>query len=123
MWVKILIVLMLYIVLDSFWFQFSLPSYKAAVKKIQGKDMNMKMLGSIAWLLLSVGMVFFVLPQVHNSEKALRFGALYGLVVYGVFNGTNYAMFDDWNLSISMIDTAWGTLVSSLVAYLANMLI
>jgi uncharacterized membrane protein len=125
MWFKILIVLAIFLVLDMFWFQFSLPSYKAAVKRIQGKEMNLKMLGTIAWLLLAIGMVFFVLPKVENgnSEQALRLGALYGLVVYGVFNGTNYAMFDDWDLSISIIDTIWGMTVSALTAYFANMVI
>lgn len=41
-------------------------------------------------------------------DGALRSGAL-GLVVYLVYNGTNFVAFDRWTLRASAIDTAWGT--------------
>lgn len=117
---SVLITLVLYLILDMFWFQFSLPSYKKTVKGIQSSDMNVKYLGTVAWLFLAIGMVYFVLPNVKTRNDALRLGALYGFVVYGVFNGTNYAMFKNWDINISVIDTLWGIFVSSMVAYLST---
>lgn len=49
--------------------------------------------------------------QQNNSTllvTALRVGAIFGLIVYGIFNSTNYAIFKDYPVSIGLIDTVWG---------------
>lgn len=41
-----------------------------------------------------------------------------GLVMYGVFDGTNRTLFNDWTLNMSMMDVAWGTILVSATVYL-----
>ena len=41
-----------------------------------------------------------------------------GLVMYGVFDGTNRALFNDWTLNMSMMDVAWGTVLVVVTVYL-----
>ncbi|MDE3157076.1 MAG: DUF2177 family protein [Acidobacteriota bacterium] len=44
--------------------------------------------------------------------------ALLGLVVYGVYDFTNYSTLRDWPLTLAVVDTAWGTVASALCALL-----
>ncbi len=64
----------------------------------------------LAWLVLVVGIVLFVLPQTKRSDikHAAGLGALYGLVVYGTYEFTNYAIFKYWPVTIVAVDVAWG---------------
>ena len=111
-----IVALISYTVLDMIWFQFSTPSYKKVVETIQGKEMKLKYLGFLAWVVMAIGMAVLVVPLAESVTDAMRLGAIYGLVLYGTFNGTNYALFQDWTFNISMIDTLWGIFVSAMVA-------
>jgi uncharacterized membrane protein len=70
-----------------------------------------------------IGLLFIVFPLVdasNNKNKlwvAVKFGGLFGLVVYGIFNATNYAIFKGYNPWIAFQDTLWGTFVYSFVVY------
>jgi uncharacterized membrane protein len=44
------------------------------------------------------------------------FGALYGLVVYGTYDLTNYSLVKDWPLTITLVDMAWGTFACATVS-------
>ena len=41
-----------------------------------------------------------------------------GLVVYGVYDMTNYATIPGWSLAFSALDTTWGAVLLSLVVWL-----
>lgn len=74
--------------------------------------------GILVWILLVVGLMTFVLlPFYHESFKVyLLRAALYGLVVYGVYDLTNLAIIAQWPLLITLYDIAWGTCLNILVA-------
>ena len=108
-----------YLILDFFWFKFSLPSYNKVVGDIQGSPIQSRILPFLAYILLPLGLTLFVLNTKNNS---IVYGALYGLIVYGIFNLTNRALFKNWNLNIMMVDTLWGVVVSSLTVFIVNKL-
>ena len=54
--------------------------------------------------------------QPNSLEEAAVYGALCGLVIYGVFNGTNYATNKNWTLKIATLDTMWGMFVMSMAS-------
>jgi uncharacterized membrane protein len=63
----------------------------------------------------------FVLPRVSADNlvgSALLWGALYGVVVYTVYDMTNYSLVRDWPLRVALIDICWGGLLNA-VATLA----
>lgn len=71
------------------------------------------------YLLYVLGVtVFAVLPAVDAQavgEAAWR-GALFGLVAYATYDLTNAATLRDWPGTITLIDMAWGTVLTTLVA-------
>lgn len=72
----------------------------------------------LTWALLVIGLQFFVLPLVKDEaySSAALYGAVYGLVVYGVYQLTNYAFMKDWPFNLVVIDMTWGTLVHMIMA-------
>jgi uncharacterized membrane protein len=99
----LLLICILLIVMDVFWFQFSGATYGAATAAIQGSPMVVRWEGGlVAWSLIAAGLWYFA--------RDWRDGAMLGLVTYGVYNATNYALLKDYPLKVAMMDTAWGVL-------------
>lgn len=61
--------------------------------------------------------VFCVRPALAGTwRKALGLGALFGLVAYGTYDLTNLATLKGWPVPVTLLDMAWGALVSGLAA-------
>ena len=69
------------------------------------------------YLLYPVGVVIFaVLASDGEWLKALTLGALFGLFCYGTYDLSNMAVLKDWPLQVTVVDIAWGAVVSALGA-------
>lgn len=62
----------------------------------------------IAWFLITLGIVYFVNPNSKNKKQSFGRGAILGLVIYGVYDLTNYAIIQNWKISMVIIDIIWG---------------
>jgi uncharacterized membrane protein len=73
-----------------------------------------------AFYLLYVGgiVVLAISPALaeNNWWKALLFGAVLGLVAYGTYDITNLSTLKGWSARLSMIDLAWGTVLTAVSA-------
>lgn len=76
--------------------------------------------GIFVWALLAVGAVFFVLLQVQKktSLHVFAFGALFGAIVYGVYDLTNM-VFMNWPLLVTLVDLCWGAVLCGVATVLA----
>ena len=74
--------------------------------------------GLLVWALIVLGSIIFVLPltQGQSLGTALFYGGLFGLVLYGVYDLTNYSLLKDWPLSTTVLDIVWGVLSNALLA-------
>jgi uncharacterized membrane protein len=71
----------------------------------------------VVYIAIPLGIVLFVLPRVsadHLVGSALLWGAFYGLVVYAIYDMTNYSLVRDWPLRLSLIDIGWGGLLNAI---------
>ena len=71
---------------------------------------------SFVYALLGTGIALFVIPRASTLSSAAAFGALLGLVVYGVYDFTNYSTLRQWPFVLTLADTAWGALASAVAA-------
>lgn len=73
--------------------------------------------GVLVWALIVIGSIILALPHARGGTLAHAFawGAFYGLVLYGTYDLTNYAVLARWTLFISVIDIAWGMLSNGLL--------
>ena len=67
----------------------------------------------VVYMLLGTGIALFVSPRASTIWSAAAFGALFGLVVYGVYDFTNYATLRQWPFALTLVDVAWGALATA----------
>ncbi|HJX05248.1 MAG TPA: DUF2177 family protein [Candidatus Nanoarchaeia archaeon] len=75
--------------------------------------------GLIAWALIALGTVILVVPFADKLSTAAVYGAIFGLVLYGVYDFTNFAILKDYKLAITLVDCAWGTFLCTLASVFA----
>jgi uncharacterized membrane protein len=75
------------------------------------------------YAVLVLGLVVFVLPRSHGRPShALGFGALLGLVTYGTYDFTAYAVIAGWSLRMTLVDIVWGAVICGASAALVTAL-
>ncbi|MDH4439635.1 MAG: DUF2177 family protein [Rhizobium sp.] len=73
----------------------------------------------IFYLFYVIGIVYFsVMPAVTANSvlTALLNGAILGLLAYGTYDMTNLATLKGWSLSVSIVDMAWGAVLTATAA-------
>jgi uncharacterized membrane protein len=66
------------------------------------------------YLLIPGGIVLLVRPLLAVDAsvwQAIAWGALYGLIVYGVYDLTNLAVIEKWSVRMTLADIAWGSVL------------
>ena len=78
----------------------------------------------IFYLLFIVGiLVFVVVPGLASNSlrTTLLRAALFGLITYATYDLTNLATLKDWPVLVTIVDMAWGTVLSISVSYVSFM--
>ncbi|OWV74934.1 hypothetical protein ATY76_26625 [Rhizobium sp. R339] len=62
--------------------------------------------------------ILAVLPALSAGSvtAALLYGAILGLAAYGTYDITNLATLRNWPLTLSLVDMAWGTVLTALTS-------
>ena len=77
------------------------------------------------YLLFLVGLLIFVIAPAVESKSimhAVLFGALFGFFTYATYDLTNWSTLRDWPMLVSLVDMAWGTVLSATVASLTYLI-
>ncbi|MBB4955087.1 putative membrane protein [Agrobacterium vitis] len=105
--------------LDYLWLsRVAIGFYKSQMGSIMREQPNFTAAG-LFYLFYIAGIVYFaVAPAMNNGSvwTALLSGALLGLFAYGTYDMTNLATLKVWTLSLSLVDMAWGTVLTGLSA-------
>jgi len=87
------------------------------VKNVQGSALKINYFGAaICYIFLVVGLNYFII----KPRKSVSDAFLLGLVIYGVYETTNYALFSNWSIVSVIIDTLWGGLLFASTAYIVE---
>lgn len=73
----------------------------------------------VFYVLYGFGLALLVVrPSVDAGSvvTALWMGGLFGLVAYGTYNLTNAATLDGWSLKVTIVDMAWGSVLTGFSA-------
>jgi uncharacterized membrane protein len=79
----------------------------------------------IFYLLQILGILVFVLPrgrQRGSLQAAFWYGALFGICTYGTYDLTNQAVLRVWTSRLTLIDMAWGALLTG-IASIAGLMV
>jgi uncharacterized membrane protein len=74
----------------------------------------------VVYLCITLGIIFFVLPKAQGDYVlAFSGGVILGLVTYGIYDFTNYALIANWPWKITLIDFIWGMALCGLSSLFA----
>jgi uncharacterized membrane protein len=79
----------------------------------------------LVYILIPLGIMLFVVPRVspeNLAASALGWGFLYGVILYGVYDLTNYSLIDRWPWRMTLVDIAWGGFICAVTSYIAVLL-
>lgn len=120
----IAIILLLFLVIDIPMISvFNNKMYKDQFNRINNNKVvdNIYYGAIVAYLCLVIGLYYFVikdnLKNKNYKEISIK-GAIFGFVVYGIYNGTNKATIAEFGTMEAIKDTLWGTLLCSLISVL-----
>jgi uncharacterized membrane protein len=68
----------------------------------------------ITYLLMTIALYYFVI----KDKKSIYTSMILGLIIYGIYNGTNLVTINSYKLNVAIIDTLWGIVLFSLCTYL-----
>jgi uncharacterized membrane protein len=74
---------------------------------------------AVFYLLYIAGLTFLVvLPALAANQlgSAIARGAVLGLLAYGTYDLTNLAIIRGWPVNVTLIDLAWGTVLTAITA-------
>jgi len=111
-----LIALAVLAVLDALWLGVvSREFYKARLGQLL-LDKPAWGIAILFYLIHAAGIAVFAVPPALSAgtwTAALLYGGLFGLCVYAAYGVTNLATLRGWSMALSLVDLAWGTVVTA----------
>lgn len=122
---KEIISILILLILDFLWIGLFMKNrYQNEIKQIQGTQMSVNIAYAVvSYVLMAVGLVLFVLPNIRSEHRlldSLKYGFLFGIVVYGIYDFTAAAVISKWNMTTAILDVLWGGTVFFLASYLGS---
>ena len=102
------------LVLDAIYLTVFSDFFNGIVTKVQGSKIKFNVLGAIlCYIFLIFGLNYFII----RHRKPLIDAFILGVVIYGVYETTTYALLNDWSPMAVAIDTFWGGILFTLTTY------
>jgi uncharacterized membrane protein len=106
-----------FVVLDFLYLNLIKGYFETQIVKVQGEKMTVNFLGvAICYILLIIGLNYFII----EPKKSVYDAFLLGIVIYGVYETTNYSLFKKWSILTVLIDTLWGGVLFASTTFLSK---
>jgi len=103
------------LVLDAMYISVINKPFTDQIVNIQRVTMTIKWAGVfVCYFFLIAGLNYFIINRNRSPMEAFYFG----LVIYGVYESTNYATLKKWTAPLAIIDTLWGGTLMALTTYI-----
>ena len=103
------------LLLDSIYLTIFSKFFNDVVMRVQGSKLKINLLGTfLCYIFLVFGLNYFII----SKKKPLLDAFILGIVIYGVYETTTYALFEKWSPLSVILDTSWGGILFTLTTYL-----
>jgi uncharacterized membrane protein len=103
------------ITLDSVYLQFIQDAFSKQLMQVQGSPLSLKWIPTIlCYILLVFGLNYFIISKKRSVYDAF----LLGLVIYGVYDTTTYALITKWSPYLALTDAIWGGILMAITTYI-----
>ena len=105
----------LVLALDFMYISATRNMFEVQIADVQRVALQMRPLGGIlCYILLVFGLYYFIVREHRPVFDAF----LLGLVIYGVYETTSYALLKKWKWNIVLMDTLWGGILFALTTFI-----
>jgi uncharacterized membrane protein len=112
---KILLITIIMLGLDTIYLGLNKNMFEQQISDVQGGKLEMNLIGAIpCYIFLVLGLYYFII----RKNAPLLDAFLFGLVIYGVYETTNYTILKKWRPFTVVMDTLWGGLLMTITTYL-----
>ena len=114
--------IVIFLAIDFVWLKYvALGFYRSQIGHLMLDRPNLAIAAGFYLMYAVAVVVLAVLPALRANDWtiALIYGALLGMAAYGTYDITNLATLKSWPTLVSMVDWAWGTVLTGTVAALA----
>ena len=117
---EVLISIIALLVLDGIYIYLTHKIFADQIVNVQRVVMTLKPMGAlVCYALLIAGLNYFIIQRNRSIPEAF----FLGLLIYGVYDSTNYATLKKWEAKVAIMDTLWGgslfALTTAITYYLA----
>jgi uncharacterized membrane protein len=113
-------ILLSLLLIDSVYLTLIGEKFMAMIRQIQGAQVEFrKWPAVICYILLSLAILFFI----ETPRRHVGYAFLLGIIIYGVYETTSYALLKKWDLQIAVMDTVWGGILFVLATILSRFLV
>jgi uncharacterized membrane protein len=112
---KIILIGIILLCLDYLYLSMVKDNYQKMMINIQGSKMKVKLVSAaICYILMTFALYYFIIKE----NKSIFDAFLLGVVIYGIYDSTNYATINNWSPKLAIIDTLWGGVLYSTTTYI-----
>ena len=109
----------IFVVIDFIYLNLIKDFFGKQIKSVQGSEIKVNLLGAVlCYIFLIIGINYFII----KPRKSVQDAFLLGLIIYGVYETTNYALFKNWSIVTVIMDTLWGGVLFAITTYIVNLL-
>jgi len=107
----LLTIFFLFVVFDLMFFWVNRDFLDKTIRKVQRTSSQIRLAGAALCYSALTALLYASLSLSYLKTFAL------GACVYAVYEGTNYAIFENWPATMVVMDTLWGGILFVLVKY------
>jgi uncharacterized membrane protein len=116
---NILISSIVFIFIDFFYLNIMKKYFNKQIQDIQGTPIKMNFFATlICYVFLITGLNYFIIKPKRSVSDAF----LFGIIIYGVFETTNWALFTKWSPLTVIMDTLWGGILFALTTKIIKLI-
>ena len=109
-------------IIDFIYIKLILSHFKQQIMNVQGSPMKFRLIPAIlCYIALVFALNIFILNKelkfVNKWDKIIK-AFILGICIYAVYEMTNYALLDKWEVKTVIIDTLWGGVLFALTTFL-----
>jgi len=115
-WIKeIIISSIAMLILDGAYISLNQRAFENQIASVQRVILQVNLLGAIiCYFFLIFGLNYFII----SKKRTLLDAFLFGLIIYAVYDSTNYALFKQWKPLLAIMDAIWGGLLFALTTFI-----
>ena len=114
---SLLVSAIIFVCLDAVYLNYMKDYFNKQVNDVQGSDIKLNLAAAIlTYVFLIIGLNYFIIRPKRSASDAF----LLGLVIYGTYETTNWAIFKYWSVISVILDTLWGGILFGLTTFIVR---